>query len=399
MRFEAEVEDYQILRDTDHRLDPYRVAPRLALETRLPERSGRLHFDLRGEVARFDHRANLVANGTRLPPPPVRGPPAPVLVRLPDPEGDAAPRRLRPRGVPGERPGHPVPYGAVVQRRRRPPLSSTGPGSGSGSGGSPRPSNLGCSTCGCRTSDQDHLPLFDAGSFTFGYDHMFRREPLQRRRPNRRCRPAYPGPGQPPAGRRPRGVRRAHRQRCSTSGSDASGCAPARIRLRARRAARSPMVSWRRRPVALAFHLDRRAQGPPPPRLHDRERGGARRRGLPGTGRSRSTFATTRPRSGSSTSAIGGSLAKTTSAGLVQESVDDMTETVTFSAHRDLGPNLRLLGSASYALEADRATELYAGIEYDSCCLAHAGGRATLPLGPSAPSMRGRSWCNSSSRA
>ena len=48
--------------------------------------------------------------------------------------------------------------------------------------------------------------------------------------------------------------------------------------------------------------------------------------------------------------------------------MDELTESVSVSFSRDLGRNLRALGSASYALGEDTMTEVYAGLELDTCC-------------------------------
>ena len=45
-----------------------------------------------------------------------------------------------------------------------------------------------------------------------------------------------------------------------------------------------------------------------------------------------------------------------------------MTESISFSSHRDLGRHVRIFGSVSHALEEDRLTTANAGLEYDSCC-------------------------------
>ena len=66
LAIETRVEDFQSLRETDVARDPYRVAPMLAVRSRLAERNRRLNLGFEGEIARFEHRSDALASGSRV---------------------------------------------------------------------------------------------------------------------------------------------------------------------------------------------------------------------------------------------------------------------------------------------------------------------------------------------
>ena len=362
LRFELGVENYQVLKDTPDHLDPYRISPRVALESRLPERNWHPNIDFHGEAARFDHHTNMVATGTRLDLRPS------VYVPARSSFGYLIPRAtLHFTGYDFDEVAGDVPDS----------LSRTVP-SFSVDGGLYFDHDV---TVGERRftqtleprlfylrvpyRDQDRLPLFDAGSFSFGHDHMFRENRF--------------------------------------SGTDRIGDAD-RLTLaldsrlldggREIFAARlGTMEHFRDRRVRLCTTAD------PVPDLLTRC----------GNGRSpdaldpvRSVWIAAIRARPDDAFTVGGTVEydgsesrhravsldfryhpsperivnigyrrfpqATVSTGEVQEWVRDATESVTLSAHHDLGPNVRVLGSASYALEEDTTTELYTGFEFDTCC-------------------------------
>ena len=362
LRFALGVENHQVLKNTPAHLDPYRISPRVALESRLSERNWNPNIDFHGEAARFDHHTDMVATGTRLDVRPS------AYVPLRSSFGYLIPRAtLHITGYDFDEVAGDVPDS----------LSRTVP-SFSVDGGLYFDHDV---TVGERRftqtleprlfylrvpyRDQDRLPLFDAGSFSFGYDHMFRENRFSgtdrigdadrltlaldsrlldggreiftarfgtmhhfRDRRVRLCTIADPAPGV--------------LTRCGDSGSP-DALDPSRSTwIAALRAHPHDAFTVggtvehdgsesRNRAVSLDFRYH-----PSPERIVNI---GYRR------------F----PR-------------ETVSSGEVQEWVRDATESVTLSAHHDLGPNLRVLGSASYALAEDRATELYTGLEFDTCC-------------------------------
>ena len=361
LRFAAEVEDFQILEDTPERLDPYRVAPRLALQSRLPERTQRSHFGFRGEVARFDHRSRLVASGTRVDLRPS------VAIPFRSSYGYLLPRvTLNYTAYDLEE----APDDVTSSPTRTVPSFSVDGGlyfdhvTGVGERRFTQTFEPRFHYLRVPYRDQDHLPLFDAGSLTSGYDHMFRdnrfsgrdrigdadrltlaidsrlldggREVLGTRigtmrhfrdREVRLCTTADPEPGS------------RHCPASDESGredrSPATWIAAARARPHRSFTIGGAIEDDGGRSRHRALSLDLRYH-PSPERIINV---GYRRFPL-----------------------------ETTAAGQVQESVHDVTESVSLSAHRDLGPNVRVLGSASYALAEDTMTEVYTGIEFDSCC-------------------------------
>ncbi len=361
VRFRAEVEDFQILKDSPGRSDPYRAVPRLALETRSPERNQRLDIDFRGELVRFDHRTNLVAEGTRVDLRPS------AVIPLHSSYGYLRPRAtLNVTGYDlSEAAGH-VPDSLA---RLVPSFSVDGGlyfDHQTMVGGRRFTQTLEPRLFYVRVPyrDQDRLPLFDAGSFTFGYDHMFRENRFSGRdrigdaeRLTLALDTRLLGGGREVFGARLGTMHhfRDRRVRLCTSADPVPGsahCEPLEgaeaddprpstwVAAAKARPHRSFTIGGaieddgglsRHRAVSLDLRYH-----PSPERILNL---GYRRYPV-----------------------------KTASASLVQESVDDVTESVTLSAHRDLGANLRLLGSASYALEEDTMTEVYAGLDYDSCC-------------------------------
>ena len=171
LTLETRVEDFQSLREPDITRDPYRVAPMLAVRSRLAERNRRLNFGFEGEVARFEHRSDALANGSR-----VHLRPYATL-----------PMRFSPGYLISRASLHYTGYGLDNVRANVEKSPSRTIPSFSLDGGlhfehesalgsrrltqtlEPRLQYL---WVGYR--DQDHLPLFDAGSFTSGHDYMFR---------------------------------------------------------------------------------------------------------------------------------------------------------------------------------------------------------------------------------
>ena len=376
LRFELGVENYQILKNTPAHLDPYRISPRVALESRLPERNWRPNIDFHGEAARFDHHTDMVATGTRFDLRPS------VHVPLRSSFGYLIPRATLhvtgydfdeaagdlPDSLSRTVPSFSVDGGlyfdhdvAVGERRFTQTLE-------------PRLFYL-----RVPYRNQDRLPLFDAGSFSFGYDHMFRENRFSGRdrigdadrltlaldsrlldggreiftarfgtmhhfrdRRVRLCTTADPGlnvltrcgdGGGPevldPSRSNWIAALRAHPHKAFTVGGTVE----------------HDGSESRYRAVSLDFRYH-----PSPERIVNV---GYRRFPL-----------------------------ETISSGEVQEWVRDTTEAVTLSVHHDLGPNVRVLGSASYALEEDTTTELYTGLEFDTCCWsARIIGQRYLPAG------------------
>lgn len=365
LRLEALVEDYQILEDTNERLHPYRSAPRLALESRLPERNRRINLDFRGELTRFDHRTDVVARGTRLDLRPS------AVLPLRSSFGHLIPRAtLHYTGYELDNVAADVP---VSPSRVIPSFSVDGRLHFD------HEADLGehrlAQTIEPRLfylrvahRDQDHLPLFDAGSYTFGYDHMFRENRFS-------------------------GIDRVGDADRLTLALESRLLAGGREILEARL---GKMRHFRDRRVRLCTTADRE------PDLSADPLGNACRGDEAAFDPGGSTWiAALRARPHRAVT-IGGALehgggdsrhraialdlryhpsperivnvgyrrfpVETTALGQVRESVDEVTESVSLSAHLDLGRNVRALGSVRYALEKDTMTELYAGLEYDSCC-------------------------------
>ena len=362
LRFEFGVENYQVLKNTPAHLDPYRISPRLALESRLPERNWNPNIDFHGEAARFDHHTDMVATGTRFDLRPS------VYVPVRSSFGHLIPRAtLHFTGYDFDEAAGDVPDS----------LSRTVP-SFSVDGGLYFDHDV---TAGERRftqtleprlyylrvpyRDQDRLPLFDAGSFSFGYDHMFRENRF--------------------------------------SGTDRIGDAD-RLTL----ALDSRLLDGGREILAARFgtmhHFrDRRVRlcttADPAPDVLTRCGDGG---GPEALDPSRSIWIAALRAHPHDAFTVGGTVEhdgsesryravsldlryhpsperivnvgyrrfprETVSSGEVQEWIRDATESVTLSAHHDLGPNVRVLGSASYALAEDTTTELYAGLEFDTCC-------------------------------
>lgn len=361
VRFRAEVEAFQLLKDTPNRFDPYRVAPRLALETRSPERNRRINVDFRGEVVRFDHHTSLVADGTRVQLRPS------AFVPLRSAHGYLLPRAtLRFTGYDLDETAEGIP---------RSPTHLIPSFSVDGGLYFDREATVG----GRRFTHtleprlfyvripyraQDRLPLFDGGSFTSGYDHMFRENRFS-------------------------GTDRIGDADRLTLALDSRLLDGGREVVEARI---GRMQRFRDRRVRLCTTADpvrdsTDCEGPAGVDTDDRRRstwiGAVRTRPHrsftvggaieEGGGRSRYRAVSLDLRYHPSPERIVNLgyrrfPREMTSVGLVEESVDAVTESVNISAHRDLGRNVRVLGSANYALEEDTMTEVYSGIEYDSCC-------------------------------
>ena len=362
LRFEFGVENYQVLKNTPDHLDPYRISPRISIESRLHERNWSPNLEFRGEAARFDHHTDMAASGTRvdLRPSvyiPIRSSFGHLIPRVTlnftgydfDEAAENIPDTLS-RTVPslsldgGLYFDHEV---AVAERRFTQTLE-------------PRLYYL-----RVPYRDQDRLPIFDAGSFSFGYEHLFRENRFS---------------GRDRIGDADR-LTLALDSRLLDNGREVFA---ARF---------GTMDHFRDRRVRLCTNAD------PAPNVLTRCRDGGRPEAIDPA---RSTwFAALRAHphdavtidgaiehDGSKSSHRAVSLdlryhpsperilnlgyrrfpRETISTGEVQEWVRDTAESVTLSAHRDLGPNVRVLGSASYALEEDTTTELYTGLEFDTCC-------------------------------
>ena len=171
LRFETQVTGFQLLRARPLYQDPYRVVPRLAVETRLPERNRRLNFHFRAEAARFDHPADLVATGTRLE----LSPSAELPMRAPF--GHLIPKAtLHYTGYDIDNSAG----GVDDSVSRLLPSFSVDGGlffdHQTTAGGRRLTHTLEPRLFYLRAAhrDQDRLPLFETGSLTSGYDHMFR---------------------------------------------------------------------------------------------------------------------------------------------------------------------------------------------------------------------------------
>ena len=363
MRFRAEVEDFQLLQAAPGRSDPYRLAPRLAMDVRSPERNRRLNFDFRGEATRFIHRSNLVVDGTRVD----LLPSASVPFRFP--RGYLLPRAAL----------HFTAYdlGEVADDAPSSPTRLVPSFSVDGGLYFDRQAAIGgrrfTQTLEPRLfylrvpyREQDHLPLFDGGSLTSGYDHMFRENRFSggdRIGDAHRLTLALDGRLLDGGGEEAFGARVGRMQHfrdrrvrlCTTTDPDrgAAGCeAPAGLDAGDRRP--STWIGALRLRPHRAFTI-----------------GGVIEAGGGGGSRYRATSLDLRYHPSPERIVNLGYRRfplRTTSAGLVQESVDAMTEAVGVSARRDLGRSVRVLGSASYALKEDTMTEIYGGLEYDSCC-------------------------------
>ena len=356
---ETQVEDIQILKRLRTPGDPYQVVPRLALESRLPERNRRFNFDFRGELARFEHHSEMVASGTRvdLRPSasfPVRSSFGYLLPRatlhytgydLSGVHEDVSNNSSRSVPVLSVDSGLLFSREVAFQDRD---LTQTL---------EPRLYYLRVPYRG-----QDHLPLFDAGSFTSGYDHMFRDNRFSgtdRIGDANRLTLALDtrlldGGGEVFGARlgQMRHLRDRRVRLCTTldPGSGKYGC---REEDAAWERSRSTWIAALRARPRRSFTIGGAIE-------HDSDESRNRRLSLdlryhPSPERIFNLGYRQFP-------------LRTSSAADVQESIDEVTETVNLSAHRDLGQSFRVLGSASYALEDDTLTEFHTGLEYESCC-------------------------------
>ena len=165
------LEDYQAIESPDGPGDPYRVVPRLAFASNLPERNRRVNFEFRSEAAFFRHRSDEVAVGRRIDLHPS------VSFPIRSSSGHLVPRatwRYSDYGLDRTSP-------AVSRRASRsvPTLSLDGGlyfERDLAFGERPLTQTLEPRLYYVWTPyrDQDHLPLFEAGSLTPGYDHLFR---------------------------------------------------------------------------------------------------------------------------------------------------------------------------------------------------------------------------------
>ncbi|MCY4450326.1 MAG: LPS-assembly protein LptD [Immundisolibacterales bacterium] len=359
VRLETSVEDFQILRDPDIGREPYRLAPRLAAESRQRERNRRLNFDIAGEVTRFEHRSESFASGTRVHLHPS------VSLPLRSSFGHLIPRATlwytgydlddTSAGV-ADSPVRTVPSfsldGGLYYEHE-----STFGNRGITQTLEPRLYYLWVDH-----RDQDHLPLFDTGSLTSGYDHMFRENRFSgadRIGDANRLTLAVDSRvldgGREILAARLGWLQHFGNRRvrfCTTADPDADvyacpeGAAAedpwdsswiATLKARPHRsvtlagALEHDGSTARNRRMALSLRYQ-----PTPERIVNL---GYRR------------FPT-----------------ESTSVARVQESIEDSMESVSLSVHRDIGRHLRILGSANYALEEDVLTEVFTGIEYESCC-------------------------------
>ena len=365
LRLEAQVEDYQLLDTTRERLDPYRSAPRLALESRLPERNRRINFDFRGELTRFDHHSDLVASGRRLDLRPS------AVFPFRSSSGYLIPRAtLHYTGYELDN----VAANLSASPSRMVPSFSIDGGMyfdhEAGLGEQRVVHTIEPRLYYLRVAhrNQDHLPLFDAGSYSFGYDHMFRENRFS-------------------------GLDRVGDADRLTLALDSRLLAGGREVLEARL---GKMKHFRDRRVRLCTTADRE------PGLGMDPLANACRDDEETFDLSRSTWIVALKARPNRSFTIGGSIehggdeyrhrsvaldlrfhptaervvnvgyrrfpVETTALGRVRESVGEVTESVDLSGHLDLRRNVRLLGLARYALEEDTMTELYAGLEYESCC-------------------------------
>ena len=360
-RLETRFEQFQTLKAAPSPYDPYRILPRIALDSRLPERNRSFNYDLHGEITRFEHRSTGIASGVRTDVQPSVSFP----VRMAS--GYLLPRAaLRHTRYDLDRfdPGVPETSSRVL------PVLSIDSGLFFDRPLTFRDRRF-TQTLEPRLHylrvpyrDQDHLPLFDAGAFTFGYDHLFRENRFS---------------GIDRIGDADR-LTLALETRLLDEGRDVLGFRLAHAR------------HFRDRRVRLCTTAD------PTWESFDCPEEGA----AAGAGAPRSAWVAaveTRPHRslaiGSSIGHDGGSsrerpltldLRYRPSSGQsfragyrripvvteiirqVTEKSKKMTESITFSSHRDLGRHVRVFGSVSHALEEDRLTTANAGLEYDSCC-------------------------------
>ena len=358
-RFEALVQEYQTLKAAPGPGDPYRLLPRLSMHSRFPERNRRPNFRLRAELASFDHRSENLADGSRLDLDPS------VSLPFRAPAGFFVPRAgIRYTGYDANN----VREGIASASTRTVPTVSIDSGLYFDRDLTFRTRRL-TQTLEPRLHylwtpyrDQDRLPLFDAGSSTFGYDHLFRENRFSgtdRIGDANRITLAL-GSRLLHEGREVLALRfgqtRHFRERrvrlCTTldpyrgplgcPDDDAGGRSPRSTWTAAFQASPRPSLTFEgaighdggvSRSQALALGL----------RFHPSPRQGY------GVGWRQVPFASS-------------------TLGEVVESVDEVTESLRFFGHGEIGRGVRLSADMSHALRADRLTTARAGIEYDSCC-------------------------------
>ena len=360
-RLETQVEGFQTLKKSPEQLDPYQLLPRLALTSRSPERVGRFNYGLRGEIAHFKHRSSHVAGGARVDLQPT------LSFPFRRPAGYLLPRAtLRFTGYDLDNSNRSV----SVSASRTVPILSVGGGLFFDREFSFRERRLTHALeprlyyLRVPYRDQDHLPLFDAGTLTFNHDHLFRE--------NRFSGTDRIGDADRltlaldnhllDEGRDVLGVRLAHTRHfrdrrvrlCTTADPMLQDfrCPPGGEGIRPH----SPRSVWAaaltarpHRSVTIAGELQ-----------HDGSESRSRPIALGLRYQPSSTGA----------ASIDYRRVPVTTGSLkeVAETAREVTESVTLSAHRNLRRHLRIFGSMSHALEKDRVTRSNAGLEYDSCC-------------------------------
>lgn len=359
--FEAGVEQFQTLEVSPGPEAPYRSLPRVALDSRFPERNRRFNYDLHGEIVRFEHRSPDVASGVRIDVQPgvsfpIRRPGGYVLPRaalrytrydldrFDEDVPETSARMIPMLSVDG---GLLFDRGFAWQERRFTQTLE------------PRIHYL-----RVPYRDQDHLPLFDAGSITFDYDYLFGENRFSGADRIGDADRLTLGLGTRVLndGRDVLGFRVAHTRHfrdrrvrlctaadpawrnfdCPEDGGPASAHPPrtAWVAALEARPHRSLTIGGsigdgggasRQHPLALDLRY----------RPSPRQTLGASYRRIP---------------------------VATKSIREVLERAVKTTKSITLSAHRDLGRHVRVFGSVSHALEEDRLTTSQAGVEYDSCC-------------------------------
>ena len=386
-RLETRFEEFQTLKTSPSPSDPYRILPQVALDSRLPERNRRLNYDLRGEITRFEHRSAGVASGARTDVQPSVSFP----VRMAS--GYLLPRAaLRHTRYDLDR----FDDGAAETSSRVVPVLSFDSGLFFDRTLTLRDRRF-TQTLEPRLHylrvpyrDQDHLPLFDAGALTFGYDHLFRE--------NRFAGTDRIGDADRltlaletrllDEGRDVLGLRLAHARHfrdrrvrlCTTADptwrsfecpEDGGGAA----------SLRAPRSAW----VAALETRPHQALAIGGSIGHD---------GGPSRKRPLTLDLRYRPSPGQAFSA--GYRRIPTVTEIIRQATEitkKITESISFSTHRDIGRHVRIFGSVSHALEKGRLTTANAGLEYDSCCWrVRLLGERHLRSGNGAPAYENLIW-------
>ena len=386
-RLETRFEQFQTLKAAPSPYDPYRILPRIALDSRLPERNRRFNYGLHGEITRFEHRSAGIASGARVDVQPsvsfpVRMASGYLLPRAAlrhtrydlDRFGDRVPEASS-RAVPVLSIDSGLLFDRTLTLRDR-RLTQTL---------EPRLQYL-----RVPYRDQDHLPLFDAGALTFGYDHLFRE--------NRFSGTDRVGDADRLTlaletrllddGRDVLGLGFAHarhfrdrRVRLCTTADPAWGGFECPDRGGEAAGARTPRSAW----VAALEARPHRALAIGGSIGHD---------GGPSRERPLTLDLRYRPSPGQAFRAGYRRIPVVTE--IIRQATEitkKITESITFSTHRNLGRNVRIFGSVSHALEEDRLTTANAGLEYDSCCWrVRLLGERHLRSGSGAPAYENLIW-------